>query len=78
MTRTEKIAFLRRKIAHCNAHRQLALSKELQTRLKPLIIQQLKKEIRDWADGNKDRIKVLPEDWQDILRLRYEEMMANL
>jgi hypothetical protein len=34
--------------------------------------------LRDWAEGNKDRIAVLPDDWQDILRLQYEEMMADL
>jgi hypothetical protein len=31
-----------------------------------------------WLEANKDRVKVLPEDWQDILRLQCEEMLADL
>lgn len=31
-----------------------------------------------WMEGNKDRIKVLPDDWQDILRLRCHEMLEDL
>ena len=34
--------------------------------------------LKKWGADNADRIKVLPEDWQDILRLRYEEKMADL
>lgn len=34
--------------------------------------------LKVWGAENADRIKVLPEDWQDILRLRYEEKMADL
>lgn len=34
--------------------------------------------LKAWGDANKDRIKVLPEDWQDILRLQFEELMADL
>lgn len=34
--------------------------------------------LRAWMAANVDRIKVMPEDWQDILRLRCEEMMADL
>lgn len=34
--------------------------------------------LREWGVGNKDRIAVLPEDWQDILRLQFEEQMADL
>ena len=37
-----------------------------------------REELKLWATGNKDRIAVLPEDWQDILRLQYEEMSADL
>lgn len=33
---------------------------------------------REWMKANADRIKVLPEDWQDILRLQCEEMLADL
>lgn len=35
-------------------------------------------QLKTWGQANADRIKVLPEDWQDILRLRFEEMMADL
>lgn len=34
--------------------------------------------LSEWGKANKDRIAVLPEDWQDILRLQYEEQMADL
>lgn len=37
-----------------------------------------REELKLWATANKDRIAVLPEDWQDILRLQYEEMTADL
>jgi hypothetical protein len=33
---------------------------------------------RDWWNLNLDRIKVLPEDWQDILRLQHQEMLVDL
>lgn len=33
---------------------------------------------RAWMTANKDRIKILPEDWQDILRLQCEEQLADL
>lgn len=35
-------------------------------------------QLRNWMDANKDRILVMPEDWQDILRLQCEEMLADL
>ena len=35
-------------------------------------------QLKEWMKGNTDRIKVLPEDWQDILRLQCEEMLADL
>lgn len=35
-------------------------------------------QLKDWGKANADRIKVLPEDWQDILRLQFEEMMGDL
>lgn len=34
--------------------------------------------LKEWGVANKDRISVLPEDWQDILRLQFEEQMADL
>lgn len=34
--------------------------------------------LKQWGSENADRIKVLPEDWQDILRLKFEEKMADL
>jgi hypothetical protein len=33
---------------------------------------------RLWLAGNVDRIKVMPEDWQDTFRLQCEELMADL
>jgi hypothetical protein len=48
----------------------------------------LQKEMRDasisrpalkvWLEGNVDRIKLLPEDWQDTFRLQCEEAFADL
>lgn len=35
-------------------------------------------QLKVWGAANKDRIDVLPEDWRDILRLQYEEQMADL
>jgi hypothetical protein len=34
--------------------------------------------LKVWMEANKDRILVMPEDWQDILRLQCEEMLADL
>jgi len=34
--------------------------------------------LKAWMTGNVDRIKVLPEDWQDTLRLQCEEAIADL
>jgi hypothetical protein len=34
--------------------------------------------LREWAEGNAERIAILPEDWRDILRLRYQEAMLDL
>lgn len=31
-----------------------------------------------WFERTKDRIDLLPEDWQDIIRLKYEEKKADL
>lgn len=39
---------------------------------------QSREQLKTWMAGNKDRIQILPSDWQDILRLQCEEMMADL
>ena len=51
------------------------------------IFQKLEREIRQatsreslksWMDANKGRIGMLADDWQDVLRLQCEEMLADL
>ncbi len=37
-----------------------------------------REQLKVWMTANKDRIQILAEDWQDILRLQCEEMMADL
>jgi hypothetical protein len=37
-----------------------------------------REQLKEWMIANKDRILVMPEDWQDILRLQCEEMLADL
>lgn len=37
-----------------------------------------REQLKEWGKANADRIEVLPEDWRDILRLQYEEQMADL
>jgi hypothetical protein len=39
---------------------------------------QSREQLKMWMTANKDRIMILPEDWQDILRLQCEEMLADL
>ncbi len=39
---------------------------------------QSREQLKLWMTTNKDRIQILPEDWQDVLRLQCEEMMADL
>lgn len=34
--------------------------------------------LREWGEGNSERIAMLPEDWQEILRMRYQERMLDL
>lgn len=54
-------------------------AKEVYTKLQADIRSATSREqLKIWAEGNKDRIAVLPEDWADILRLQYEEMLADL
>jgi hypothetical protein len=37
-----------------------------------------REQLKEWAKANADRIEVLPDDWRDILRLQYEEQLADL
>lgn len=40
--------------------------------------QETRAELIHWMRENAERIKVLPEDWSDILRLRCQELMLDL
>jgi hypothetical protein len=54
-------------------------AKEVYARLQAEIMEQKTREaVRQWEAENDDRIRVLPDDWQDILRLRIEERAADL
>jgi hypothetical protein len=54
-------------------------SKEIYTKMQREIQACASREhLKIWMTANKDRILILPEDWQDILRLQCEEMMADL
>lgn len=54
-------------------------SREIYTKLQAEIRAAVSREhLKQWADANKERIAVLPEDWQDVLRLQYEEQMGDL
>jgi hypothetical protein len=54
-------------------------AKEIYTKMQAEVREcQSREQLKMWGEANKDRIKVLPEDWQDILRLQYEEMAADL
>jgi phage recombination protein Bet len=35
-------------------------------------------DLKSWGTDNAERIAVLPDDWQDILRLRYQERLVEL
>jgi hypothetical protein len=37
-----------------------------------------REQLKEWMKANKDRILILDPDWQDILRLQCEEMLADL
>ena len=37
-----------------------------------------REQLKAWMEGNRERIAVLPEDWQDTLRLQCSEMMMDL
>jgi hypothetical protein len=34
--------------------------------------------LKEWGRNNKDRINVLPEDWEDTLRIQFEELMLDM
>lgn len=34
--------------------------------------------LKEWGKNSKARINVLPEDWEDTLRLQFEELMSDL
>lgn len=54
-------------------------SREIYTKLQAEIRAAVSRDhLKEWAEANKDRIAVLPEDWQDVLRLQYEEQMGDL
>lgn len=54
-------------------------AKEIYTKLQREIREcQSREQLKLWGDANKDRIAILPEDWQDTLRLQFEEMRADL
>jgi hypothetical protein len=37
-----------------------------------------RRELNEWGEANAERIRLLPEDWQDTLRMRYQEHMLDL
>jgi hypothetical protein len=34
--------------------------------------------LKEWGKNNKERINVLPEDWEDTLRIQFEELMLDI
>lgn len=54
-------------------------AKEIYTKMQAEVRDcQSREQLKVWMEANKDRIRILPEDWQDILRLQCEEMLADL
>jgi hypothetical protein len=37
-----------------------------------------RRQLNEWGEANAERIRLLPEDWQDTLRMRYQEHMLDL
>jgi ERF superfamily len=37
-----------------------------------------RRELNEWGEANVERIRLLPSDWQDTLRLRYQEHLIDL
>ena len=54
-------------------------AKDIYTKMQSEIREcQSREQLKVWGAANKERIEVMPEDWQDVLRLQYEEMLADL
>ena len=54
-------------------------SKDIYTKLQSDIDNAVSREqLKAWGNANAERIALLADDWQDILRLRFEEKMADL
>lgn len=54
-------------------------AREVYTKLQREIADcQSREQLKLWGEANKDRIAILPDDWQDTLRLQYEEQAADL
>lgn len=54
-------------------------AREIYTKMQAEIREcQSREQLKGWMDANKDRIQIMPEDWQDILRLQCEEALADL
>jgi hypothetical protein len=54
-------------------------AKGIYTKLQTEIDEAVSREqLKEWGEANADRIAVMPEDWQDILRLRFGEKLAEL
>jgi hypothetical protein len=34
--------------------------------------------LKEWGKNNKERINILPEDWEDTLRIQFEELMLDI
>ena len=54
-------------------------AKEIYTKLQAEMRQEMTRDgLKAWMAASLDRIKILPEDWQDTLRLQCEEALADL
>jgi hypothetical protein len=54
-------------------------AKEVYDRLqKELNVLMTRESLKTWGASNRERIEILPDDWQDILRLKYEERLFDL
>jgi hypothetical protein len=54
-------------------------AKDIYTRLQAeLDANASRRELNEWGEANAERIRLLPEDWQETLRMRYSEHMLDL